>query len=481
MKRFEIFFGLIKIPTDFIMTVLAFLAAYKLRLLTEPLTNFARPIDLTVLPTTEQYLAFSIKAAIALVIIFALGKMYTLKTTEKFSEETRKNLILCILWATSIITYFFFIRTFPFSRLAIIYSWALTLLLTIIGRALIRLIQRGFLHMGIGQRRLIFIGNNNITQEISQNLAKNPSYKILGIIGHDPKNSENNLKILGSISQMEYIIRHNKIDEVIQTKSHFSGTQDENILEFCELNQINYRFIPDLLDVRRANISIETIGEIPIISIKPTPLDGWGKVIKRGLDIMGATIGLIIFSPIFLLTAIAIKLDSKGPVFFSKLEDGAPAKRVGQRNKLFTCYKFRSMKDKTHHLRYGTLADKNLRSDGPLIKIANDPRITRVGKFIRRYSIDELPQLWNVLIGNMSLVGPRPHLPEEVAKYKKHHHFVFNIKPGLTGLSQISGRSDLDFEQEIKLDRYYIENWSIWWDLRIILKTLKVIMKGYKE
>lgn len=333
--------------------------------------------------------------------------------------------------------------------------------------------------MGIGQRRLIFIGNNNVTQEISQNLTKNPSYKILGIIG--PKSYDTKVKVLGDINQMEYIIKHNKIDEIIQTKSHFSETQDENILEFCELNQINYRFIPDLLDVRRTNISIETIGEIPIISIKPTPLDGWGKVIKRGLDVLGATFGLIIFSPIFLLTAIAIKLDSKGPVFFAKLEDGSSAKRVGQNEKLFTCYKFRSMKDKTHHLRYSVLSEKNLRQNGPLIKIANDPRVTRVGKFIRRYSIDELPQLWNVLIGNMSLTGPRPHLPEEVAKYKNHHHFVFNIKPGLTGISQISGRSDLDFEQEIKLDRYYIENWSIWRDIKIILKTLGIILKGYKE
>jgi len=232
--------------------------------------------------------------------------------------------------------------------------------------------------------------------------------------------------------------------------------------------------------VRRTNINVETISGIPIISLKPTPLDGWGKVIKRFIDIIGATLGLIILSPIFLITAIAIKLDSKGSIIFSKLEDGSPARRVGQKEKLFTCYKFRSMFKDTHHLRK-TLENKNLRKDGPLMKIANDPRVTRVGKFIRRYSIDELPQLWNVLIGNMSLVGPRPHLPEEVAKYQKQHHFVFNIKPGLTGLAQISGRSDLSFEEESKLDRFYIENWSILSDLKIILGTLGVIAKGYKE
>lgn len=479
MKRFEISFGLLKIPTDFLMTILAFMVAYKLRLITEPIEGFSKAIDFSVLPTLQQYFVFSTKAAATLILVFGLGHMYTLKSTSKFSTEIRKNIILCIIWATLIISYFFFARMFPFSRLAMAYSWGLTLLFTIFGRAIIRFIQKGFLHMGVGQCRLIFIGNNSITQEIAMSLSKNPSYKIIGLIGN--KTPEGELKCLGNMSELETILKRNKVDEIIQTKSDINEAQDQKILEFCELNQIDYRFIPDLLEVRRTNINVETISGIPIISLKPTPLDGWGKVAKRLLDIIGATFGLIILSPIFLITAIAIKLDSKGPIIFSKLEDGSPARRVGQREKLFTCYKFRSMFKDTHHLRYGELAQKNLRKDGPLMKIANDPRVTRVGKFIRRYSIDELPQLWNVLIGNMSLVGPRPHLPEEVAKYQKQHHFVFNIKPGLTGISQISGRSDLSFDEEAKLDRFYIENWSILSDLKIILGTLGVIAKGYKE
>lgn len=479
MKRFEIFFGIVKIPVDLVMTVLAFLAAYKLRLITEPIEGIAKAIDYTVLPTLNQYLIFSAKAAILLIAIFALNRMYSLKSTSKFSEETKKAIFLCGIWAMAIITYFFFTRTFPFSRLAMFYSWALTLILIIFGRAIIKIIQNGFLNLDIGRRRLIFIGNNNITAEINEKLSLDPGYKILGVVGET--NNKSKLKLLGNISQLQYIIKRKKIDEIIQTKSDFNETQDENILEFCELNQINYRFVPDLLDVRRTNISIETIGSIPIINLKPTPLDGWGKVLKRLMDLSGTILALIIFSPIFLITAIAIKLDSKGPVFFSKLDDGSPVKRVGQRGKLFRFYKFRSMHPNTDKLRYSKLAKKNLRKDGPLIKISNDPRITRVGRFIRRYSIDELPQLWNVLIGNMSLVGPRPHLPEEVAKYEKHHHFVFNIKPGITGVSQISGRSDLNFEEEIKLDRFYIENWSIWKDLKIIFKTLGIIFKPYKE
>lgn len=479
MKRFEILFGLLKIPTDFFMTVLAFMLAYKLRLITQPIEGIAKPIDYSTLPTLEQYLLFSAKAGILLIIIFALGKMYSLKTTEKLSRESQKVLAVCGIWVMSIITYFFFARTFPFSRLAIIYSWALTLILVIGGRTLIHMAQRVFHKAGIGQRRLLFIGNNNIANEIAQQLRENPIYKIVGVVGE--KNDKSNLKHLGSMTQLEYILKHHDIDETIQAKSGFSEKQDEEILEHCEFNQIDYRFVPDLLDFRRINVDIETIGNIPVISLKPTPLDGWSRVLKRGIDLIGATLGLIILSPIFLATAIAIKLDSKGPIIFKTLEDGSPVKRVGEKGKLFKFYKFRSMHPDTDHLRLTILRNQNIRKDGPLIKIGNDPRITRVGKFIRRYSIDELPQLLSVIKGDMSLVGPRPHLPDEVAGYKKQHHFVFNMKPGVTGLSQISGRSELTFEQETKLDRFYIENWSIWLDIKIIFKTIGVILKGYKE
>lgn len=479
MKKFEIFFGLVKIPIDLLMTVMGFLAAYELRLITEPIKGIALPIDYSVLPTLTEYLKFSFQTAIVLLVIFALGKMYTLKTTFKFSYETKKTLVLCGIWVMMMITYFFFTRTFPFSRLATLYSWTLSISFIISGRALLRILQNILLKMGMGQRRLIFIGNNNITIEIAEKLSQDPSYKILGVIGN--KNDNKSLNFLGTMKQMEYILKKRDVDEVIQTKSDFSEAQNEDILEFCEINHIQYKFIPDLLDVKRSNISIDTIGGIPIISLKPTPLEGWGKVTKRITDIIGTTLGFIILSPIFAITAIAIKIDSKGPILFSKLDDGSPAKRIGQHGKAFKFYKFRSMYPNTDQLRYTKLADKNIRSDGPLVKIKDDPRITKVGKFIRRYSIDELPQLWNVLIGNMSLVGPRPHLPEEVAQYKDHHHFVFTIKPGLTGIAQISGRSDLSFEEEVKLDRYYIENWSIWTDVKIIFKTIFVIIKRYEE
>lgn len=479
MKRFEIFFGVIKAPIDLLMTILAFLAAYNLRLITEPIDGFSKAIDYSTLPTIREYLEFSLWAAITLVIIFAIGKLYSLKTTIKFGKEMTKVTSLCIIWTMLIITYFFFTRTFPFSRLAIFYSWTLTLLFVVFGRGLIKIIQKGFIKANIGRRKVLFIGNNNITKELISHLEKDKSYKLIGIIGN--KTAKSKLKVIGSINQLEYIIKKHKIDEVIQTQFNASENQAENIIEICDLKHINYRFVPDLLEVRRTNITVETIGTIPIINLKTTPLDGWGKVTKRIMDILGALIGLIILSPVFLITSIAIKLDSKGPILFTKLDDGSPVKRIGQQGKPFKFYKFRSMHPKTDGLRYTKLAQENTRTNGPLVKIKNDPRVTRVGKFIRKYSIDELPQLWTVLTGDMSLVGPRPHLPEEVAKYEKHHSFVLTIKPGLTGVSQINGRSDLEFEDEVKLDRYYIEHWSLWFDIKLILQTLGVILKGHQE
>ena len=449
------------------MTISAFFVAYNLRLITEPIKGIAKPIDYTVLPTLEAYLRFSSFLAAALILIFIFGRLYTLRTTLKFTTESKKVFIFWFIWAAFCVTYFFFTRTFPFSRLAILYSWTLTFLFIILGRGIIKVIQLILLKNGIGKRNLLFIGQNEITDEISKKLKKDARYKIVGVIENP--------------SQLQYTIQHKKVDEIIQTDSKINAKENEEILQLCDLNHVSYKFVPELIDVRRSNISISVIGRIPIISIKPTPLEGWGRVIKRCIDFFGSLVLLIILSPVFIITAIAIKLDSKGPIFFTKKDNGERVKRVGQFGELLNFYKFRSMYPKTDSMRYKELSANNTRKDSPLVKIKNDPRVTKVGIFIRRYSIDELPQLFSVLVGDMSLVGPRPHLPEEVEKYEKSHKFVLTIKPGITGISQISGRSDLPFEEEIKLDRYYIENWSILFDIKILLKTVFVVLKGHRE
>ncbi|PKL37077.1 hypothetical protein CVV38_04305 [Candidatus Peregrinibacteria bacterium HGW-Peregrinibacteria-1] len=479
MKKFEIFFGIIKVPIDFITTILAFWTAYQLRLITEPIKGIAKPLDAASLPSMESFINFSLLSAIFLILIFIIRNLYTLKTTLKFNQEIRLIISSCIIWGLLIMSGFFFTLNTAFSRLTAIYIFGLTVIFIIIGRGGIKLIQYLFLKNNIGRRNLAFIGNNNLTEKIAKKLQKDARYNLIGIIGDDQRNSK--LQIIGNTNNLEELIIKHNIDEIIQTESHKDIQKDEEIIDICDLSHVNYRFIPDMLQVRSINIEVQTMGEIPIINLKSTPLDGWGKVLKRLIDIIGSTIGIIILSPVMFLTALAIKLDSKGPILFSKLDDDTPVTRIGRKGKPFHFYKFRTMQPKTHSLRYTELAKNNTREEGPLVKIKNDPRVTTVGRFIRKYSIDELPQLFQVFRGHMSLVGPRPHLPEEVAKYMKTDRFVLTIKPGITGLPQINGRSDLSFKQEVKLDRYYIENWTVWMDIKIILKTIFIALRGHQE
>jgi lipopolysaccharide/colanic/teichoic acid biosynthesis glycosyltransferase len=227
------------------------------------------------------------------------------------------------------------------------------------------------------------------------------------------------------------------------------------------------------------------LGE-PLIEIKNTSLDGWGKILKRIFDIVGAIVGIIIFGIPMLLATIAVWLDSGFPIIFKN-------ERVGHKGG-FDLYKFRYMKNKYCHgkqyseehnkkaLRFlEKLIEKQSIKKGPLYKIKNDPRKTKVGTFLEKYSVDELPQFFNVLKGEMSLVGPRPHQPLEVEKYQDYAKRVLTIKPGITGMAQVSGRSDLSFEDEVRLDIFYIENWSMWGDIVIILKTIPALLWSRKN
>ncbi len=477
MKPIRLFFGIIKVPLDFGLTVLAFFTALKLRTLPY-FASFQSPFDLTTLPSSEELAIFTFKCAGLLVVIFAVNQMYSLKVLRPLSRDLAKMLFVIFAWIMMIIAYFFIIRTFPFSRLFLIYATVLTGLFLTLYRVILHLIKQALLRRGIGQYRIAIIGENAFAQDFTKKIANHIDYKLLGFIGETSRH-ENRPDFLGTIGTLRNTIEKHKIEQVIQAEN--VNKHGPDILATCRSMHVKYTFVPDLMEVQRSNVEIYTMRGIPLIELKPTPLDGWGKVMKRAFDIVGSLIGLIICIPFFILIAIAIRLESRGPVFFTKLDDGKPVLRVGQYGKLFKFYKFRTMHPNTHNQRYTTLADKNLRKDSPLVKIKNDPRITRVGKFLRRFSIDELPQLWNVLIGDMSLVGPRPHFPEEVQKYSQSDRFVLETKPGLTGISQISGRSDLDFKEEIHLDTYYIQNWSLDLDLKILTKTVAIVLRGYKE
>lgn len=443
----------------------AAILGYKLRTVLEPIPGIKLPFDISSFQPFNEYIKFSLILSIALIIIFALSKMYSMKSAATIWRELYKIFIATTIWLMAIITYFFIIREFPFSRLALGYSWILTILFVSAGRIIIKIIQNFFLRFDVGKMNVLVLGETETALMLKNGLLNKKEYKII-----DEK--------INSMEDLEKISKKIKIDEIIQSKS---GLSKMDVLEFCKENQISYKFVPDLMETQQINIDFAEINNIPVITLKPTPLDGWGRVIKRTFDIFGSGLGLAVASPFMFLTAIFIKTTSSGPILFSRKDNGSPVLRIGQYGKPFRFYKFRTMRPNTDSLRYTELSHLNTRTNSPLVKIKNDPRITSFGKFLRKTSIDELPQLWSVLKGNMSLVGPRPHLPEEVEKYKKQHRFVFTIKPGITGVAQVKGRSDLDFETEIKLDTYYIQNWSLWMDIKILFKTLFAILRSYEE
>jgi len=466
MKRSEIFFNVVLLPLDYLAIVLAALTAYFLRF--SSLADL-RPIVFE-LPFFE-FLNIALLVGVGMVLVFAIAKMYVMKSTRKVIDEFGRVFLACSAGVLVIILTIFLQRELFSSRFIIVAAWALAIVYVFIFRLIVILVQRYFFKKGIGTKRSYLIGAGRTKDELLMTFKKRYVFGIK-VIGESAQFDE---RAEGKILELW---RNHNLDEIVLADTSINHETDARLAEFCEEYNIVFKYAADLFKTYATNIEVNTVSGIPLIELKKTPLDGWGRVYKRILDIVGATLAIIVLSPILLVTAIAIKFDSKGTVFFSRKDNGTKVKRVGLGGESFWYFKFRSMKLKTDSLRIsGELADQDIRDGSPLTKFKDDPRITRVGAFIRKLSIDELPEFFLVLRGKMSLVGPRPHLPEEVAKYKKHHKRVLDIKPGITGMGQVSGRSDLDFEEEVRLDVYYIENWSIKTDLQILFKTPFILFK----
>jgi len=259
------------------------------------------------------------------------------------------------------------------------------------------------------------------------------------------------------------------VDEVIITLPWNYHRRILHVLRECARRQVAARLVPDLFQMSLSRVEVGDLGGVPLIEIKEIAFSRAEVAFKRVVDVVGAALGLMLGAPIFGLIALAIKLDSKGPAFFKQV-------RVGKDHQQFNCYKFRSMRVGAEE-ELESLRDQN-EADGPIFKMRDDPRRTRVGRFLRRISLDELPQLINVLRGEMSLVGPRPPIPEEVGQYKPWHQKRLTVCPGITGLWQVSGRSELTFDEMVLLDLYYIEHWSPWMDFSILLRTIPKAIVG---
>jgi exopolysaccharide biosynthesis polyprenyl glycosylphosphotransferase len=469
MKRSKLFFSFLLVPIDYLMIVLAGLTAYFLRY-SDLLKNF-RPAIFNL--KFENYLNIVLLIAVFWIVIFAIAGLYTVGGARKIVKEFYRVVLACSTGFMLIVILIFVQRQLFDSRFIILAGWILAIIYVSFARALIRGIQRLLLSRGIGVEKVVIVGTSAASDLLMSSFSADKSF------GYEVVKRVRDFE-LSTAKELTDLLEVNEINEIIQADPNLSKAETLRLYDFADEHHLIFKYVADLLGTKVLKTELTEFAGLPIMEVKKTPLDGWGRIIKRISDIVVSLILIIILSPIYILTAIIIKLDSHGPIFFYRRDDDMPLFRVGQNGELFRYFKFRSMRDRSDSMRYKELADFNLRKGGPLVKIKDDPRITNFGKFIRRFSIDELPELFLVLAGKMSLVGPRPHLPEEVAKYERHHKKVLTVKPGVTGLAQISGRSDLTFEEEVKLDTYYIENWSFLLDLTILLRTPMAVLKNRK-
>ena len=443
------------------MIVLAGLSAHALRFQTS-VTDF-RPVfdDLAL----SVFFPALLVGALGWLLIFAISGMYAIRGTRRFLDEVTNIFLACSTSIMAVIVLFFFQRELFSSRFILLTGWILAILYVTIGRLIIRSIQRSLLARDIGVYRVAIVGHDHTTNQLLSLFRSNPA---LGyrIVEHAP--DVNDALFQNLEERLRAPIKERGVDLLLQSDPSLPKEQTQSLIDFANYHHLAFRYAAGLFETRASNISVATLAGVPVIEIKRTTLDGWGRIFKRAVDLAVAIISLVITSPIFLTTALFIRADTKGPIFVK-------LRRVGESGRLLDVYKFRSMIENAHALK-SQLMQYNERS-GPLFKMKDDPRITRVGRFIRRTSIDELPQLLNVLKGEMSIIGPRPHEPEEVARYERNHRKLLTIKPGITGLAQISGRSDLDFAKEAQLDIFYIEHWSIRLDLSILFRTPIVVFR----
>lgn len=469
MRRLDLAFAFLLLPLDFLALVGAAVTAYTLRY--SRFFTEIRPI-LTDIPF-NRWLSVSIFFALIWMLLFALAGLYRLRGRRAWNTLGRV-ILACTAGAMIAIATVFFRLEWQTSRFLILAVWVLAIVYVSFFRLLLHLARKTLLRARIGHQHMAIVGDSSAATSLIKLYREAPWIGIT--IEKQAKTwNDQTRRDLSSLS------RKNKLDVILLADTELDKRTALDLIAFAEDHHLEFRYLADLFSATFTRVEMDTTGGIPVIQVKRTPLEGWGRIAKRAFDILVSLFLVILTSPLLLIVGIAILIEDGRPVVF--LND-----RIGERGRIFRLFKLRSMwrkysigpqfgkQKEALKLEQKLIKEKSIK-EGPVYKIADDPRVTQVGVFIRRWSIDELPQFFNVLKGDMSLVGPRPHQPREVEKYSPQHRRVFAIKPGITGMAQISGRSDLDFEDEVRLDAWYIEHWSPLLDLYILLKTPWAVLK----
>ncbi|MEW5945531.1 MAG: undecaprenyl-phosphate glucose phosphotransferase [bacterium] len=452
-KSFRVLFFLFLFVADFVVSYWVIMAAYEMRIGLLP--PGAAP------PPRRDYAGLAyLFAVLNVYFLYAFG---TYKDTrgrsgidEFFGVAKSSTVSLLVLMAST-----FFYREYEYSRLVIVYSFAIAYFMLGVSRCLVTAVERRMLAAGHGRKKLMFIGTGGHFETLVRKVLEKPGtgYTVLGYLEEDHSGELAAVPLLGSAAEMEKFVEHYEPDEVIVTLKPTHHHLVEAVVDVCDRRGIECTLSPDLVGLMAGPRKFDEISGVPLIRVRRLRARGFNAFVKRAFDLAVSAALIVLAAPLFVVVGVLIKLDSRGPVFYLQ-------KRVGMDGVEYWMFKFRSM-------------EQGAEENGPAWSRENDPRVTRVGRLLRATSLDETPQLFNVLMGQMSIVGPRPERPHFVEKFEKgiaRYMERHKVKAGMTGWAQVNGlRGDTSIEERVRYDMYYIENWSLAFDVKIVILTVLTI------
>ena len=467
-QRVRTLYILSKIALDALMLIAAFVIGFELRRVV-PFPN-----ELVNAPSFVVYLPMMFVQLVSVMAVFYFNKLYhvaraTSRLDELGSIFAAVSIGTMISVAIAALTFKDTIFELDFPRAMVLYAWLLSVVLIALGRELHRRIWHRLRMRGVGRDRVLVVGSGETAEAIVQKIQWSPylGYELVGVVNGSTADYEfAGAPLLGTKDELAEIIERYEIEEVIIAPQE--GTSRYEIIRLVSMSQrgsVAIKIFPDVFELITTGVSIDDLGGVPLLNVRDIQLRGWRLSLKRALDLFGASLGLVMLSPIMLLMALLIKLDSTGPVFYFQ-------ERMGLDGRPFQMAKFRSMKE-------------DAEAKGPGWTTKDDPRRTRFGTWLRSKNLDELPQLINVLLGDMSLVGPRPERPVYVDKFRNRiprYMDRHREKAGMTGWAQVNGlRGDTSITERTKYDLWYVENWSLWLDIKIIVRTVVQTLFGVSE
>lgn len=461
IRRHTVIFTLITLISDGVVLFVSMLLAFWVSFYSPLIGLF--PVPKGIPPPAEYLEAFPVILVVFL-IVFKAFHLYRRKTyfSSSWHFFTVTKAVTISLFSLMALT-FLYREDFTYSRRMLAWSWLISIILITLSRRVLDRLELQSWKKNKEPRKILLLGGGEMARRLLQNFSDNPRWgvEVIGVLrfnGAPASESLSGLPVLGMVDELEDVLRGHPVDEVIITRLDLPHPRILEVILLCEKSLIGVKLIPDVFSIMTSQVEVVNIDGVPLLGLRTLPLhSAWNRFVKRSFDLTGASVGMILTLPILLVCAAAIKLTSRGPVFFRQ-------ERIGENGEKIHIYKLRTMP---------VDAEKE---SGPVLPQRDDPRATPLGRFLRRFSLDELPQLWNVVRGEMSLVGPRPERPvfveqfkESIPRYMSRHL----VKSGLTGWAQVNGlRGDTSIKMRIKYDMFYLENWSLLLDIKIVLLTL---------